>query len=190
VGGLPEGGKVLAITRWGSPVMHHPCEPVKTFDSELERLVADMTATMEAADGVGLAGNQVGLSLALFVFRCQDDDDVMHEGVVCNPVLAVPEGTERRLDEAEEGCLSLPGAYVPCARPDEATVRGVDHHGEPIEVTGTGLLARCLQHETDHLGGIVFGDRLSKRWRKRLFAEHEKVADHYPATWPIDPMTE
>lgn len=190
MGGLPSGGKALAITRWGEPVMHRPCEPVKTFDADLERLVADMTATMEAADGVGLAGNQVGLSLALFVFRCHDDDDVLHEGVVCNPVLTVPEGPERRLEEDEEGCLSLPGAYVPCARPDQATVRGVDHRGEPVEVTGTGLLARCLQHETDHLGGIVFGDRLSKRWRKRLFSEHEKVADRYPATWPIEPMTE
>lgn len=188
MGGLPDGGTVLPITRWGEPVMHHPCRPVTTFDESLAQLVADMTATMHAADGVGLAANQVGLDLAMFVFSCPDDDEVLYEGVVCNPVLTLPEGRARELDESDEGCLSLPGAYVPCARPDFATVRGIDATGAPLEISGTGLLARCLQHETDHTNGVVFGDRLSKRGRRKLYAEHEKVADTFPLTWPADPM--
>jgi peptide deformylase len=167
--------------------MHHACRLIETFDESLARLVADMAATMHAADGVGLAANQVGLDLALFVFSCPDEDDVLHEGVVCNPVLMLPEGRDRELDESDEGCLSLPGAYVPCARPDRATVRGVDASGAALEITGTGLLARCLQHETDHTNGIVFGDRLSKRWRRKLYAEHEKLADNYPSDWPATP---
>lgn len=185
--GLPDGGKVLPITRWGTPVMHQQCRPVTEFDDALAQLVADMTATMHAADGVGLAANQVGLDLAFFVFSCTDDDEVLREGVVCNPVLTLPEGRDRDLDDSDEGCLSLPGAYVPCARPDVATVSGVDATGAPIELTGTGLLARCFQHETDHTNGIVFADRISKRWRKRLYAEHELLADGYPADWPISP---
>jgi peptide deformylase len=104
--------------------------------------------------------------------------------VVCNPVLELPEGRERRLDDGDEGCLSLPGAFVPCARPDFATVRGVDHEGRPVEFSGDGLLARCLQHETDHLHGMVFGDRLGKRARKKLFNDAEKNAAYFPPGWP------
>jgi len=186
VSDLPADGTVRPITRWGEPVLHHPCRPVEAYDEDLEKLVADMLATLRAADGVGLAANQIGVDVRVFVFSCHDDDNVLHEGVVCNPVLILPEGPERRLDESFEGCLSLPGAHAPLARPDTATVRGTDHHGEPIEYTGTGLFARCLQHETEHLDGIVFGDRLSKRRRKQLFEEHERAADDYGPRWPAE----
>lgn len=181
---LPDDGTPRPITRWGTPVMHRPCRPVEAFDAELHHLVADMVATMRAADGVGLAAAQVGVNLQVFVFECPDAESVVHTGVVCNPVLILPEGDERRLDEDEEGCLSLPGAYALCARPDTATVDGVDHHGTPVTYTGTGMLARCLQHETDHVKGIVFGDRLAARARKRLYAEAETLADDFPAHWP------
>lgn len=182
---LPPDGKVRPITRWGEPVMHHRCRTVESFDDELADLVADMVATLHAADGAGLAANQVGVDLRLFVFSCTDADDVLHEGVVCNPTLTLPEGKQRKLEEDDEGCLSLPGAYAPLARPDFAIVRGVDQHGEPVEyVANGGTFARCLQHEADHTEGIVFGDRLSKRWRKRLFNEHEQVAEHFPTDWP------
>jgi peptide deformylase len=181
---LPDGGTVRPIIRWGEPVMHRELRDVEAFDEPLHRLVADMVATMRAADGVGLAANQIGADLKVFVFDCPDEDGARHEGVVCNPRLELPEGRDRRLDDGDEGCLSLPGAFVPCARPDFARVRGVDHHGCPVDHSGDGLLARCLQHETDHLHGVVFGDRLGKRDRKRLFNHAESNAAHFPAGWP------
>jgi peptide deformylase len=182
---LPSGGTIRPMTRWGEPVMHAPCAPVTAFDEKLRTLVADMVATMYAADGVGLAANQVGESLKVFVFDCPDDDHVQHKGVVCNPTLFVPEGRDRKLVDADEGCLSLPGAFVECARPDFARVSGQDQFGNPVEYEGSGLLARCLHHEADHLEGIVFGDRIPTRVRKRLFKEAERFADEFPPGWPV-----
>lgn len=177
-------GTPRPITRWGEPVMHRPCRRVESFDAELQSLVADMFATMNAADGVGLAANQVGVDLQVFVFDCADDDGERQRGVVCNPRLELPEGRDRKLAESEEGCLSLPGAFAELARPDTATVHGVDHTGAPVTYTGTGFLARCLQHEADHLQGVVFGDRLAGRARKRLLKEAADLADDYAADWP------
>ncbi len=172
------------MTRWGEPVMHTPCAAVTKYDDSLRSLVADLVATMYAADGVGLAANQIGVSLKVFVFDCPDDEHVRHRGVVCNPILVVPEGKDRLLDDDDEGCLSLPGAFVPCARAHQATVTGFDERGEPVTYSGSGLLARCLQHECDHLVGTVFGDRLSARQRKKLFKEAEKYAAEFPPGWP------
>ena len=109
----------------------------------------------------------------------------MHAGVVCNPVVTLPDLKDRNLDEAEEGCLSFPGAYEELARPDYAVCNGQDVEGNPIEVIGTGLLARCLQHETDHLSGIVFGDRLNGKRRRSLRKKAEEMAYRYPDDWPI-----
>jgi peptide deformylase len=187
---LPGDGTVRPITRWGEPVMHRVLRDVQEFDEDLHRLVADLVATMRAADGVGLAANQIGADLKVFVFDCPDDDGVRHEGVVCNPRLELPEGRDRRLDEGDEGCLSLPGAFVGCARADLASVRGFDHHGDPVEYTGQGLLARCLQHETDHVYGTVFGDRLPRRARKRLLGEAERAAADFPPGWPAAPAAQ
>ena len=184
---LTTGGTVLPITRWGAPVMHAPTRPVTEFDDELRTLVRNMFATMAAAEGVGLAATQVGLDLSLFVYDCPDDDGVRHVGVFCNPEVELPEGRDRRLDASDEGCLSFPGGYQPLARPDTATCRGQDVDGTEIEVTGTGYFARCLQHETDHLNGTVFGDRLTSRARKKLRQQHESVAANYPDDWPASP---
>ncbi|HSE07362.1 MAG TPA: peptide deformylase [Nocardioidaceae bacterium] len=181
---LPQGGTVRPITRWGEHVMHRMQEPVTEFDAELRELAADMVATMYAADGVGLAACQIGVDRSIFVFDCPDDEGVHHQGIVCNPRLFLPEGRDRKLDDDDEGCLSLPGAFVPCARPDFARVEGQDLDGEPISFSGRGLLARCLQHETDHCQGTVFGDRLNKRARKKLFKQAEENAEHFPAEWP------
>lgn len=170
--------------------MHHELSDVTEFDDALRTLVADMTATMYAADGVGLAANQVGVDLKLFVFDCPDVDGTRITGVVCNPVLTLPEGADRKLDTTEEGCLSLPGAFVDCSRPDHSSVTGLDEFGEPIEFIGTGLLARCLQHETDHLYGTVFGDRVPEKARKKLYKQHQQLADLYPDDWPVHPMLE
>lgn len=184
---LTTGGAVLRITRWGEPVMHAPTSVITAFDDELRALIRDMFATMHAADGVGLAATQVGVGIALFVYDCPDVDNVRRVGAFCNPQVTLPEGRDRVLESAEEGCLSLPGAYSPLARPDLATCTGQDPWGTTTTVQGTGLLARCLQHETDHLGGTVFGDRLTGRNRKKLYAAAEQLADRYPADWPVHP---
>ena len=181
---LPTGGQIRPITRWGEPVMHRKQEPITEFDEDLRTLAADMVATMYAADGVGLAACQIGVDRAIFVFDCPDDTGTHQRGVVCNPVLFLPEGKDRKLDDDDEGCLSLPGAFVPLARPDYAAVEGQDLDGNPVRYAGRGLLARCLQHETDHCDGTVFGDRLNRRARKKLHKEHEALAENYPADWP------
>jgi peptide deformylase len=181
---LPPGGTVRPIVRWGQPVMHRTQEPITAFDQALRDLVADMVATMYAADGVWLAACQIGVDRSVFVFDCPDDAGVRHAGVVCNPELFLPEGRDRRLDDSDEGCLSLPGAFVKCARPSYAAVEGQALDGSPVRYAGDGLLARCLQHESDHCHGTVFGDRLNKRSRKRLFKEADEVAVEFPDDWP------
>jgi peptide deformylase len=187
---LRTGGTVLPIVRWGTPVLHGPTRPVTAFDDELLGLVRNMFATMYAAEGVGLAATQVGVDLAVFVYDCPDDEQIRQVGVMCNAEVFLPEGKERKLHSTDEGCLSLPGAYIDLARPDHAICRGQDQNGETVEVVGTGLLARCLQHETDHLNGIVFGDRLSGRARKKLYALHEDAVDLYPDDWPVTPRAD
>lgn len=182
---LTSGGKVRPITRWGEPVMHAQTRPVTSFDDDLRELIRDMFATMAAAHGVGLAATQVGVDLAVFVYDCPDASEIHRVGVVCNPVVTLPDGDQRNLESTEEGCLSLPGGYQPLARPDRASCSGLDAWGSPVTVEGTGMLARCLQHETDHLNGTVFGDRLSNRMRRKLYAQHEELAHLYAADWPV-----
>ena len=183
-GPLPEGGTVRPLTRWGTPVMHRPQADVTAYDDDLRTLVADMVATMYAADGVGLAACQVGVDLRVFVFDCPDDSGDHTVGVVCNPVVTLPEGRDRNLEEAEEGCLSFPGAFIDCARPDFARVTGFGVDGSPVTFEGDGLLARCLQHETDHTLGTVFADRLPTKAQKKLRKIQAKVADEFPPGWP------
>ena len=162
--GVP--GTVRPIVQVGDPVLSTPCATVTSFDDDLVQLLADMFASMYAADGVGLAANQIGVGVQVFVYDCPDDAQRFHRGVMINATLLEP--TTRYLDEDEEGCLSVKGQFAELARPDFATVRGVDHAGNPIEVSGDGLLARCLQHEYDHLQGMLFIDRLSARKRKKV----------------------
>jgi peptide deformylase len=183
-GPLPEGGAVRPMTRWGTPVMHRRQADVTTYDDDLRTLVADMVATMYAADGVGLAACQVGVDLRVFVFDCPDDSGDHTVGVVCNPVISLPEGKDRNLEEVEEGCLSFPGAFIDCARPDYARVDGFGVDGSPVVFEGDGLLARCLQHETDHTLGTVFADRLPTKAQKKLRKIQAKVADEFPPGWP------
>lgn len=183
-GPLPDGGTVRPMTRWGEDVMHRPQQPVTSYDDDLAALVADMVATMRAADGVGLAACQIGVDLAVFVFDCPNAWGERIAGVVCNPTLRLPEGDQRRLEEDLEGCLSFPGAFAPCARPDFARVDGFGLDGSPVHFEGDGMLARCLQHETDHTRGTVFGDRLPTKVRKKLTKQHDKAVDDFPPDWP------
>lgn len=167
--------------------MHQALTPVTVFDAGLKALAADMTATMYAADGVGLAACQIGENVSMFVFDCPDDTGERWVGVVCNPVLTLPEGGRRNVDSDDEGCLSFPGAFVTRTRPDWARVDGAGLDGEPVTFEGFGLLARCLQHETDHLFGKVFADGISDRARKKLNKAHTKAAHEFPADWPVSP---
>ena len=184
---LTTGGHVRPITRWGTPVMHETTRPVTEFGDELHELVRDMFATMRAAEGVGLAATQVGVGVSVFIYECPDADDRVQRGVFCNPVVELPRGKDRNLDITEEGCLSWPGGYSGVPRPDKAICRGQDAYGKEIELLGTGLLARCFQHETDHLNGTVFGDRISDRSRRKLDAQVADLAWRYPEDWPISP---
>ncbi|UCM90308.1 peptide deformylase [Streptomyces marincola] len=162
-----ERGTARPITVVGHPMLHRECRDVTEFDDSLAALIDDMFASQRAAEGVGLAANQIGVDLKVFVYDCPDDDGVRHVGVVCNPVLDELPAEQRVLDDSNEGCLSVPTAYEELARPDYAVVRGQDATGAPIAVRGRGYFARCLQHETDHLYGRLYIDRLSKRERKR-----------------------
>jgi peptide deformylase len=180
-------GTVRSIARWGHPVLHRTARPVTDFGSDLQTLLSDLFATNTAAGGAGLAAPQIGTDLAAFVYDCFDAELHRQVGVVCNPVVELPQGPDRYLESSVEGCLSLPGGYAELARPDRATCLGQDQYGRPIELTGTGQLARCFQHETDHLQGVVFGDRLSTRRRRGLYQSHREVAASYPSDWPVTP---
>ncbi|MFR0359018.1 peptide deformylase [Streptomyces sediminimaris] len=158
-------GSVRRITEVGEEVLHKPCRDVTEFGPDLAALIDDMFLTMYVAEGAGLAANQVGVGLRLFVYDCADDDGVRHVGHVVNPVLDALSPAGRRLLDEGEGCLSVPGALMDVARPDRAVVRGLDKDGRPLVVEGTGYFARCLEHETDHCDGRVYLDRLSGRER-------------------------
>lgn len=175
-----ERGTSRPITVVGNPVLHKECKDVTEFDDELARLIDDMFASQRTAEGVGLAANQIGVDLKVFVYDCMDDQGVRHVGVVCNPVLDELPADRRVLDDSNEGCLSVPGAYAELARPDYAVVRGQNAKGEPIAVEGTGYFARCLQHETDHLYGYLYIDRLSKRDRKDVLKQMAEREPRYP----------
>ncbi|MGW6455118.1 peptide deformylase [Streptomyces sp. NPDC055078] len=167
---LPPGAErasVRRITVVGEEILHRPCREVTEFGTpDLSTLIDDMFLTMHVAEGAGLAANQVDVDLQLFVYDCPDDSGVRHVGHIINPVLDEPDVTGRRLLDDPEGCLSVPGAVMDVPRTDRTVVRGFDKDGKPLVIEGTGYFARCLQHETDHLLGRVYLDRLSKRDRK------------------------
>ena len=152
------------LSPFGDPVLRSPCQEVMTFGASLRNLVEDLFATMYAARGVGLAANQVGVPLKVFVFDCPDDEERRHLGHLVNPRIVELGGVSVT---GPEGCLSLPGIEAGTRRYDETVVEGLDVDGAPVRVEGTGFFARCLQHETDHLDGGIFTDRLSGLRRRR-----------------------
>jgi len=160
---------ILPIVIVGDPVLHKPTEPVDRSPEELAGLVADMYETMDAANGVGLAANQVGVSLRLFVYDCPDlgadGKPVQRRGAVINPVLETSEIPETMPDPDDdvEGCLSVPGEQFPTGRADWARVTGTDENGDPVDISGEGFFARMLQHEVGHLDGFLYVDKLIGR---------------------------
>ena len=153
---------IQPIRLFGDPVLTTPASPVIDFDKELRTLVKDLTDTMLEAPGAGLAAPQIGVPLRVFVW---DIDDAL--GHLINPTLDLSD----EMQEGEEGCLSFPALSYETPRAFRAVAKGFNMHGEPVTVEGTELLARCLQHETDHLDGIVFIDRLSQEDRKLAMKE-------------------
>ena len=148
----------LQIILYPHPTLRHASKPLKRVDAEVRRMVREMFDAMYAAKGVGLAANQVDLPYRLFIINLKSDpNEVGEERVFINPVLS----QRRGLDEAEEGCLSLPGLYAQVKRPERVVVNAYNLDGEEIHEEVDGLLARVVQHETDHLDGILFIDRLS-----------------------------
>jgi peptide deformylase len=150
------------IRLFGDPVLRTPAAPVETFDKELRTLVADLTDTMLDAPGVGLAAPQIGVSLRVFTYWV---DDVV--GHLINPSLDLSDEEQ----DGEEGCLSLPGLTYDTKRAMRVVATGMNMHGEPVTIEGSELLARCVQHETDHLDGILFIDRLDTVARKAAMKE-------------------
>lgn len=159
---------ILPIRRLGDPVLREKARPVERFDATLRRLAQDMFETMYAAPGVGLAAPQVGIASRFFVY----DDGESGPRFLANVELVDLQGEEVN----EEGCLSIPGPFYPTSRARRVLARGQDVDGNDVEVRGEGLLARILQHETDHTEGRLFIDRLDDEGRRavmRLMREHE-----------------
>jgi peptide deformylase len=177
-------GVARPIVTYGSdPVLHRACASVTQFDGALRRLLLDMFASMAAADGVGLAANQIGVDARIFVIDCPDADDEDVVGYVINPALTVlePRDGEPAEEVTDEGCLSVPGPYADLPRAFRARVDGVDVKGNPVSIEATGMAARCLQHEMDHLEGTVYVDLLSEEHRERLLAEAAGPSGDLPA---------
>jgi peptide deformylase len=149
---------VRPIRLFGDPVLRTPAQPVTDFDLSLRNLVKDLSQTLDDADGSGLAAPQIGVGLRVFVFN---SDGV--RGHLINPILDFPDEEEQ---DGLEGCLSFPGIYYDVKRRLNTVARGVNEFGDPLQVVGTQTLARCFQHETDHLDGILFVDRMDPATRK------------------------
>jgi peptide deformylase len=164
---------VQPIRLFGDPILRTPAVPVTDFDKELRRLVSDLTDTMLEAPGAGLAAPQIGVGLRVFTWNVEGE-----LGHLVNPTLHLSE----EIQDGPEGCLSLPDLTFDCRRALSVVARGFDMHGEPLTIEGSETLARAIQHETDHLDGVLFIDRVSKlkrdlyvrRRKKQLRREQEE----------------
>ena len=166
---------VKPIRLFGDPVLRTPAEPVRDFDAELRRLVKDLTETMLDAPGAGLAAPQIGVGLRVFTYHVDDNEP----GHLINPSLDL----SKEQDEDDEGCLSFPGIVFPVPRAWAVVAKGFNMYGDPVTIEGTELLARCIQHETDHLDGILFIDRMDSAQHKvamRAIREAEWWGDPVP----------
>jgi peptide deformylase len=166
---------IQPIRLFGDPVLRQRADEVVDFDKELRRLVEDLTDTMLGASGAGLAAPQIGVGLRVFTWHIEGE-----VGHLVNPVLDLSEETQ----DGSEGCLSIPGLAIDCRRSLSVVAKGFDQHGEPVTIEGSELLARAIQHETDHLDGVLFVDRLDTERRKeamRFIREAEWFGLEKPA---------
>lgn len=159
---------VRDIRLLGDPVLRTPADPVTSFDAELRRLVADLMDTLARPGRAGVAAPQIGVSARVFSY---DADG--HRGHLVNPEIV---RSDEQQAPDEEGCLSLPGLSFPTPRAMHVTARGFDQHGTPVTIEASGYLARCLQHEADHLDGRLYVDHLTGMTRRRALREIRAVA--------------
>lgn len=161
---------VRPLRIFGDPLLRARSKEVTDFDAGLRRLVADLTDTLEDANGAGLAAPQIGVNLRVFAFVVSDREMETYGTMshIVNPVLVEQSG---ELVSDIEGCLSIPGLEYDLPRPQRVVAEGFDMHGEPVRIVGTERLARCLAHETDHLDGVLFIDRLEPEERKRAMRD-------------------
>ena len=155
---------LLPIMTYGAAVLRKVAQPVSDIDQELQRLIDDMAETMFSAPGVGLAAPQVGVSRRIVVITSLEDLEKRDFVALINPEIISTEGEE----VAEEGCLSVPELRMEVPRAETVRVRALDRQGKPVEIKGAGLMARILQHEIDHLNGLLFIDRLSPAKRDMI----------------------
>lgn len=160
----------MEIVQYPHPTLRYKSKPIIRVDRELKALVREMFDLMYASKGIGLAANQVDLPIQLFVINLSGDPNEGEELVFVNPVLSSPKGS----DEAEEGCLSIVGVNALVARPETIHVSAYDLSGNEISMTVDGMLAKVIQHETDHLEGVLFIDRLSESSMKQVDGELEE----------------
>jgi peptide deformylase len=166
---------VQPIRLFGDPVLRTPAVEVVDFDKELRTLVKDLWDTMESEGGAGLAAPQLGVGLRVFAYHVEGAG-----GHLVNPTW---NALDEEYQDGEEGCLSIPGMYFDCRRHLNVVARGWNMHGEPVEIEGSEMLARCLQHETDHLDGVLFLDRLTPETRKAAMKEI-RAADWFDGGMP------
>ena len=157
---------------YGDPVLREKAKEVRAFDESLHALVADLFDTMTAYNGVGLAANQVGVAQRVFVVDVPREDGTHDRFAVVNPVLDQRTGKEK----SEEGCLSMPGILADVDRAKKLRLRAQDEHGKPFELVAEGYLARAIQHETDHLDGVLFTDRLGPLKKQFLRRDLDALA--------------
>ena len=163
---------VRPVRLYGDPVLRQKARPVDEIDDAIRALVDDLRETMRAYSGVGLAATQIGVLQRVLVVDVPVDDQTRARYALINPVLDQRAGTET----GEEGCLSIPGVYEDVRRARQVRVRALDEHGRPVEMVAEGYLARALQHEVDHLDGVLFVDRLSPLKRQFLRPALESLA--------------
>jgi len=159
---------MLEVRLLGDPVLRQRAEEVDSIDDELRALAEEMFETMYTSEGIGLAAPQVGVGVRLFVMDIREDES--QPQAVVNPVLVETSGSER----GEEGCLSLPGLIGVVERSAQIVMDGLDLEGKPLRIEASDLLARCIQHEIDHLDGVLFIDRLSPIKRRMLLSKWKK----------------
>ncbi|NMO55418.1 peptide deformylase [Actinoplanes sp. TBRC 11911] len=164
---------VLPILKVGDPVLRQVAEPVTNFDAELRRLVRDLNATLKASRGAGLAAPQLGVGLRVFAINPHLPGNRLRLDHLVNPGLKFP---DEEMQDGLEGCLSIPGIYLDTKRRMNVAATGYTSHGDPVQIVGKGLLARCIQHETDHLDGVLFIDRQDPEVQAQLIATLREAA--------------
>ncbi|HEX6198507.1 MAG TPA: peptide deformylase [Jiangellaceae bacterium] len=158
---------VREIRLFGDPILRTVADEITSFDDSIRALAQDLLDTVDDPGRAGVAAPQIGVPLRAFSY---DTDD--RRGVLINPIIVTREGTQ----DGDEGCLSVPGLWYPTTRSAYVVAKGLDVNGEPVEVAGEGPLARCLEHEVDHLDGIVYLKRLDRETRKRAMRDVRESA--------------